>query len=170
MVSLRELLEEMTKKKASDLHITPGVPPQLRVDGAILATGHPALSPEDASRLAYSILTEEQKKRLLQIARTTMETYIKTGKRLDFKEDDPTLNREMGAFVTIHKHGQLRGCIGNIIGSGPLYLTVRNMAIESSTGDPRFAPVTEAELKDIDIETKTEKQLSDNQIDTILPC
>jgi twitching motility protein PilT len=63
MVSLRELLEEMTRKKASDLHITAGVPPQLRIDGAILATAHPVLSPEDASRLAYSILTEEQKKR-----------------------------------------------------------------------------------------------------------
>jgi twitching motility protein PilT len=63
MVTLRELLEEMTRKKASDLHITAGVPPQVRIDGAMVPTTHPVLSPEDASRLAYSLLTEEQKKR-----------------------------------------------------------------------------------------------------------
>jgi twitching motility protein PilT len=63
MVSLRELLEEMARKKASDLHLTAGVPPQLRIDGRILATSHAVLTPEDTSRLAYSILTEDQKKR-----------------------------------------------------------------------------------------------------------
>ena len=105
------------------------------------------------------MLNEKQRKRLLQIARETMETYIKTGERLEFKEDDPTLNREMGAFVTLHRHGQLRGCIGNIIGKGPLYLTVRDMAVESSTGDPRFPPVTVSELKDIDIEISVLSEL-----------
>jgi twitching motility protein PilT len=53
----------MTRKKASDLHITAGVPPQLRVDGRIVATAHQILSPEETARLAYSILTEDQKKR-----------------------------------------------------------------------------------------------------------
>ncbi len=105
------------------------------------------------------MLTEEQKNRLIQIARETMEAYIKTGKRLDFKEDDSLFNREMGAFVTIHKKGQLRGCIGNIIGRGPLYLTVKNMAIESSTGDPRFSPVSVNELEDIDIEISVLSEL-----------
>lgn len=105
------------------------------------------------------MLTEEQKNRLLQIARETMETYIKTGKRLDLKEDDPLFNREMGAFVTVHKKGQLRGCIGNIIGRGPLYLTIKNMAIESSTGDPRFSPVSVNELGEIDIEISVLSEL-----------
>ncbi|MFH0777195.1 MAG: type IV pilus twitching motility protein PilT [Candidatus Eisenbacteria bacterium] len=63
MLTLRELLEEMTRKKASDLHITAGVPPQVRIDGRMTPTPHPVLSPEDTVRLAYSILTEEQKKR-----------------------------------------------------------------------------------------------------------
>ncbi len=105
------------------------------------------------------MLTEEQKKKLLKIARDAMETYIKTGNRLEVKEDDPVLNREMGAFVTIHKDGELRGCIGNIIGRGPLYLTVRDMAIQSSTSDPRFPSVTESELKDIDIEISALSEL-----------
>jgi twitching motility protein PilT len=63
MAALRELLEEMTRKKASDLHITAGVPPQLRIDGRIVSTAHPILSPEDTVKLAYSLLTEDQKKR-----------------------------------------------------------------------------------------------------------
>ena len=63
MVTLRELLDEMIRKKASDLHLTAGVPPQIRVDGSVIPTAHPVLSPEDTARLAYSILTEDQKKR-----------------------------------------------------------------------------------------------------------
>ena len=107
------------------------------------------------------MLTKKQKERLLEIARKTMETYVKNGKKLDFKEDDPTLNREMGAFVTLHRSGQLRGCIGNIIGSGPLYLTVRDMAIQSSTQDPRFLPVNSDELEKIDIEISVLSELEE---------
>ena len=98
------------------------------------------------------ILNEQQKKRLLGIARKTIDEYITGGKKLDFTEDDPLLLKKMGAFVTIHKQGNLRGCIGNIIGQQPLYLTVRDMAIQSATADPRFPPVAPDELKDIDIE------------------
>lgn len=63
MVNLRDLLEEMIEKRASDLHITAGVPPQLRVDGMIVSTDHEVLSPEDTLRITYSILNEEQQKR-----------------------------------------------------------------------------------------------------------
>jgi AmmeMemoRadiSam system protein B/AmmeMemoRadiSam system protein A len=105
------------------------------------------------------MLSEAQRKRLVEIARNTIRTYLETGKVLDVKEDDPVFNREMGAFVTLHKKGQLRGCIGNIIGRGPLYLTVRGMAIESATGDPRFPKVTLKELDDIDIEISVLSEL-----------
>ena len=98
------------------------------------------------------MLNKEQEKKLLQIARETLELFIKEKKTLDVLENDPVLNKELGAFVTIHKNGELRGCIGNIIGQGPLCLTIRDMAIESSTEDPRFSPVTAGELPDIDIE------------------
>jgi AmmeMemoRadiSam system protein A len=89
---------------------------------------------------------------LLELARKTIETNLKDGKKLAVTETDPLLKEEMGAFVTLHKHGELRGCIGNIVGKGPLYLTVRDMAIEAATGDPRFPPVEPPELKDIEIE------------------
>ena len=63
MVSLRQLLDEMIKMRASDLHVSAGVPPQVRVDGAILAMPHPPLTPQATQQLAYSVLTEEQRKR-----------------------------------------------------------------------------------------------------------
>ena len=97
-------------------------------------------------------LNETQKKRLLEIARSTLDTFVKTGRAPEVKEADARLNEEEGAFVTLQKNGQLRGCIGNILGSGPLFQTVRSMAIAAASEDPRFHPVTEDELKDIDIE------------------
>ena len=105
------------------------------------------------------MLSDEQKKKLLKIARDSMETYVKTGNKLKITDTDPVLNREMGAFVTLHKNGQLRGCIGSIIGRGPLYLTVNNMAVESSTSDPRFSPVSVSELADIDLEISVLSEL-----------
>ncbi|MBI4409036.1 MAG: type IV pilus twitching motility protein PilT [Gemmatimonadetes bacterium] len=63
-VSLRALLEEMIKRRASDLHITAGEKPKLRVDGNIInAQTDYVLTPKDTLQLAYSILTENQKKR-----------------------------------------------------------------------------------------------------------
>ena len=57
-----------------------------------------------------------------------------------------------GAFVSLHKQGGLRGCIGTFIGLRPLVNTVQEMAISASLNDPRFPPVSEDELKEIDIE------------------
>lgn len=97
-------------------------------------------------------LNEQQEKRLLEIARKTIDEYVSSGKKVDFTEEDAPLLKNMGAFVTIHKQGRLRGCIGNIIGQQPLYLTVRDMAVEAAAHDWRFPAVSPDELKDIDIE------------------
>ena len=98
------------------------------------------------------MLNDIQKKRLLEIARATIEEYLTTGKRLEINEIDSELKALCGAFVTLHYKSQLRGCIGNIIAQKPLYVTIRDMAIESATGDSRFLPVTKKEMKDIKIE------------------
>jgi len=63
MFNLRDLLNEMIEKRASDLHITAGLPPQLRVDGHIVSTTHDKLTPEDTLQITYSVLNEEQQKR-----------------------------------------------------------------------------------------------------------
>jgi AmmeMemoRadiSam system protein A len=106
----------------------------------------------DQERGEVAMLSKEQRKKLLALARKSIETYLKTGKKLELTETDPLLLKEMGAFVTLHKQGQLRGCIGNLVGKQPLYLTVRDMALEAAVDDPRFSPVTPDELKDIEIE------------------
>jgi len=99
-----------------------------------------------------AMLNKSQRKKLLSIARSTIEKYLKTGNKPELKENDALLTKTMGAFVTLNKGGQLRGCIGSLVGTEPLYLTVRDMAVEAATGDPRFAPVELSELKDIRIE------------------
>jgi twitching motility protein PilT len=66
MVNLRDLLQEMIEKKASDLHITAGVPPQLRIDGLIHSTEHEPMTPEQTQGITYSVLNEEQQKRFEQ--------------------------------------------------------------------------------------------------------
>ncbi|MFH1247860.1 MAG: AmmeMemoRadiSam system protein B, partial [Candidatus Omnitrophota bacterium] len=97
-------------------------------------------------------LNINQKKRLLEIARASIKEYLDTGKRLKVEENDPVLNKSLGAFVTLHKHKELRGCIGNMVGTQELYLTIRDMAIESAFSDPRFPSLSKDELKDIEIE------------------
>jgi len=98
------------------------------------------------------MLNSQQRKKLLEIARVSIDTYLQSGKKTELSETDPVLKQEMGAFVTLNKHGDLRGCIGNLSGSQSLYLTIRDMAVEAAVDDPRFNPLTLSELKDIEIE------------------
>ena len=63
MLTLRYLLEDMVKKHASDLHITAGVPPEYRIDGLLTPTEHEVLTPESTARLAYGVMSDEQRKR-----------------------------------------------------------------------------------------------------------
>jgi AmmeMemoRadiSam system protein A len=97
-------------------------------------------------------LNSMQKKLLLRIARETVENTVSGSAPDNYSIDDPVLNTECGAFVTIHDHGNLRGCIGNITARTPLWKTVMNMAVEASIRDPRFPSVSADELDDIDIE------------------
>jgi hypothetical protein len=106
----------------------------------------------DQEKGAINMLNKNQRSRLIEIARSAIENYLKIGKKIEITETDPVLTSKMGAFVTLQEHGELRGCIGNLVGSQPVYLTVRDMAIEAAVGDPRFMPVKLPELKDIKIE------------------
>jgi twitching motility protein PilT len=63
MVGIRDLLKAMVDMGASDLHITSGAPPQVRIDGHIRALQHPPLQPPETKQLCYSILTDAQKRR-----------------------------------------------------------------------------------------------------------
>ncbi len=61
MVGLRQLLEEMVKMDASDLHLTVGAPPVVRLDGKLVKMNYDILTPDDTKKLAYSIMNEKQR-------------------------------------------------------------------------------------------------------------
>jgi twitching motility protein PilT len=61
MANLHQLLKAMVEKGASDLHITTGSPPQLRIDGELVPLKMPPLTPVETKQLCYSILTDAQK-------------------------------------------------------------------------------------------------------------
>ncbi|HNW39859.1 MAG TPA: AmmeMemoRadiSam system protein B [Candidatus Omnitrophota bacterium] len=105
------------------------------------------------------MLTPQQKQKLLKIARDSISQYLQTGKKLTVNEIDPVLNKKMGAFVTLNQHNELRGCIGNLIGSQPLYLTVSDMAVEAAVGDPRFAALSLPELGEVQIDISVLSEL-----------
>lgn len=63
MATLYDLLKQMIDRGASDLHVTTGSPPRLRIDGKLIPIDHPPLTPVDTKNLCYSILTDAQKHR-----------------------------------------------------------------------------------------------------------
>ena len=90
----------------------------------------------------------------VSLARQSLETYIRTGRKISVPEGLPEemLDTQAGAFVSIHKFGKLRGCIGTIEGvRDSVAEEIINNAISASTEDPRFSPITEDELKWLEI-------------------
>jgi len=96
-------------------------------------------------------LDEGTKKELLKLARNVLETYIRHGRTLEFKPMHPVLEENSGAFVTLMKSGQLRGCIGYFGRDKPLYQVVKEYTIAAAIEDPRFYPVKVEELPEIKI-------------------
>jgi AmmeMemoRadiSam system protein A len=86
------------------------------------------------------------------LAKETVEVYTKTGKRLVAPKNlTPEMQQQAGVFVSIHKLGDLRGCIGTFEPQERnVAEEVITNAISSATRDPRFEPITEEELKDLD--------------------
>lgn len=97
-------------------------------------------------------LTMEEKDSLLRLARDTIKEYLVNAMKAPLPEARGVLAEKCGAFVTLHKDGELRGCIGNMIGYRPLIETIQEMAIAAATEDPRFTQVRSDELNEIDIE------------------
>ena len=94
----------------------------------------------------FENLTPDQKIRLLTLARKTVESWVRNKTKADMTTDDPLLKENGAAFVTLKISGELRGCIGHTEAYEPLWDCIRDMAIAASTQDPRFPPVSEAEL------------------------
>jgi AmmeMemoRadiSam system protein B/AmmeMemoRadiSam system protein A len=88
----------------------------------------------------------------LTIARQTLEEYLKDKKISSLTPKSQVLNRPLGAFVTLRKNGNLRGCIGEFEPSDPLFQVIQRKAIAAATQDSRFSPVQFQELDQIEIE------------------
>ena len=99
-------------------------------------------------------LSDEEKRKLKEIALTSIKDSL-DGKRISqptLKSKLSSLYSKCGAFVSLHKKGRLRGCIGHFGEDSPLYEIVAEMARAAAFEDPRFLPVSRDELDDIDIE------------------
>ncbi len=94
-----------------------------------------------------------EKNILLTLARKSIETMLHTQTLLQYKDPiPPQCAKNAGAFVTLTINGYLRGCIGYIEPVKPLYQTVIECAASAAFNDPRFKPLTNEELKKVDIE------------------
>jgi uncharacterized protein (TIGR00296 family) len=99
------------------------------------------------------MLTEEEGKSGLQLARAAIEHCLRARTKLMAPNDLPAIfNEKRGVFVTLTKFGALRGCIGFPYPVLPLKAAIIEAAISAAIGDPRFPPVTTTELKDVSIE------------------
>jgi AmmeMemoRadiSam system protein A len=98
---------------------------------------------------------------IVKLAKETVESYIREGKIPQPKELTLEMEKQAGVFVSIHKHGELRGCIGTFEPTkSNVAEEIMTNAISSATRDPRFPPIAASELADleysVDILTKPE--------------
>ena len=129
-----------------------------------------SLSHEDVTGVGYGICTfhpkglddsrhflvaeTQSEDPFVRLARVSLESYVRQRQVIPVPEGLPAelTQRRAGAFVSIHKHGQLRGCIGTIAPTREsLAEEIIHNAISASTRDPRFYPVTPEELDDLEI-------------------
>ena len=97
-------------------------------------------------------LTDEEKSLLKKIAYESIRDSLDGKPISNFKVQTSKFKEKCGAFVSLHKQGRLRGCIGHFGEDLPLHEIVAEMARAAAFEDPRFMPVTKDELDDIDIE------------------
>jgi len=97
-------------------------------------------------------LTEQDQRLLLRIARDSVQFCLL--KEAPYLPEVPggLLTEPRGVFVSIHKRGELRGCIGNVHPAGALYRAAAECAVAAAVGDLRFVPITLQELPEVEFE------------------
>lgn len=118
-----------------------------KTGGADTGALHPTAEPSPGGPLEPA-----DKKALLAFARETIHRYLTTGTLPLVRGFSTRAQRPRGAFVTLTKGGELRGCIGNMLPGAPLDRTVGAMALRAAFEDPRFPPVTLEEYPRLSIE------------------
>ena len=97
-------------------------------------------------------LTAREKKALLDIVKTAIAAKVNNKEMPELSVDSETLKEKRGAFVSLKKHGHLRGCIGYIKPVKALGETVQEMAIAAAFHDPRFPSLKRDEVQDLTFE------------------
>jgi uncharacterized protein len=106
-------------------------------------------------------LAEPEQRLLLRIARGALVEAVRTGGLSDIARPEGARDEKCGAFVTLHKRGNLRGCVGYIESAKPLYQTVRECARAAALQDMRFDPVEPQELPLLHLEISVLSPLED---------
>ncbi|HEY2108270.1 MAG TPA: AmmeMemoRadiSam system protein A [Candidatus Acidoferrales bacterium] len=97
-------------------------------------------------------LAESAKQALLDVARRAVILAVERRELLENLPDDEALRQLASAFVTLHRMGRLRGCVGQLASKDPLVSVVAYCAMAAALDDPRFAPMTSPELEGLAIE------------------
>lgn len=97
-------------------------------------------------------LSDKSKEELLEVARMSISAAVRGDKVPDPEVSDEELNENRGAFVTIKTGGRLRGCIGYVLPVDKLCNVVSEVAKSAALNDPRFPPVSEDELDELEID------------------
>lgn len=108
---------------------------------------------KEMTRTMKKTISTQDRRALLRLARSVIEAELVKGAKVAKPGHvSPVLNELRGCFVTIHKHGQLRGCIGSIEPTHCLLECVERNALNAAFNDPRFPRLSADELREIDIE------------------
>jgi AmmeMemoRadiSam system protein A len=117
-------------------------------------------------------MAEDEFHPVVKLAKEAVESYVRTGETPEPRELSPEMRERAGVFVSLHKHGQLRGCIGTFEpAKDNVAEEIIANAISASTMDPRFPAVTESELGDleysVDVLTAPEPITDLSQLDPV---
>jgi hypothetical protein len=147
---LRADYAQPARKKALAFVLASGAVPAIEWRG-----GQPASAMDDV------YLPPESQVQLLSLARRRLEQFVRGLAPETAAIEDPHLQScRYGAFVTLSKHNELRGCIGNCAPGAPLYQTVLDMTEAAASRDHRVDPISETELEDIRIDISVVSPLS----------
>jgi AmmeMemoRadiSam system protein A len=97
-------------------------------------------------------LTTDDHRTLLELARSSIAAHLANRRLPELEAPSPPLAEPRGAFVTLRLDGELRGCIGHVVATEPLWCSVRSNAMNAAFHDPRFPQLTVDELPQVRIE------------------
>ena len=141
---------------------------QLSVVGYLSAISG-KLKKQKVDKTMDAIYSLKEREELLKIAKVSIESSVRGASTPEITVKSDKLKENRGAFVTINKYGQLRGCIGYTQPIFPLYQTIQQVAKAAALEDPRFPVVDQTELENLEIEisvlTLPKKITDTNQIE-----